>query len=124
MKRLALGLAFGALLAAAPFGAASAAPVDTVLTPAQAGITEPAQGFNPYFTGLGGGPYNGAGFWGNSTVSGIGVTSMVPQQGLVGTTGFAIFGTGHPMLTSTISAPMRSTICAASAIFTGSPPKI
>ena len=30
---------------------------------------------------------------------------------------FAIFGTGQPMLTSTMSAPMPSTICAASAIF-------
>src|SRR5436190_1890653 len=37
---------------------------------------------------------------------------------------FAIFGTGQPMLMSTMSAPMPSTICAASAIFTGSPPKI
>jgi hypothetical protein len=37
---------------------------------------------------------------------------------------FAIFGTGQPMLTSTMSAPMPSTICAASAIFAGSPPKI
>src|SRR5688572_27875536 len=36
----------------------------------------------------------------------------------------AIFGTGHPMLTSTMSAPMPSTICAARAIFSGSPPKI
>ncbi len=37
---------------------------------------------------------------------------------------FAIFGTGQPMLTSTMSAPMPSTICAAAAIFSGSPPKI
>src|SRR5262245_18840334 len=37
---------------------------------------------------------------------------------------FAILGTGHPMLTSTMSAPMPSTICAAAAIFDGSPPKI
>src|SRR4051812_28605627 len=37
---------------------------------------------------------------------------------------FEIFGTGHPMLTSTMSAPRLSTICAASAIFSGSPPKI
>src|SRR3954467_6108774 len=37
---------------------------------------------------------------------------------------FAIFGTGQPMLMSTISAPMPSTICAAAAIFSGSPPKI
>src|SRR5215813_11042168 len=37
---------------------------------------------------------------------------------------FAIFGTGQPMFTSTMSAPMPSTICAASAIFAGSPPKI
>src|SRR5688572_5227486 len=37
---------------------------------------------------------------------------------------FAIFGTGHPMFTSTMSAPMPSTICAAAAIFSGSPPKI
>ena len=37
---------------------------------------------------------------------------------------FAIFGTGHPMLTSTMSAPIASTICAAAAIFSGSPPKI
>jgi hypothetical protein len=36
----------------------------------------------------------------------------------------AIFATGQPMLTSTISAPMPSTICAAAAIFSGSPPKI
>ena len=36
----------------------------------------------------------------------------------------AIFGTGHPMLMSTTLAPMPSTICAASAIFAGSPPKI
>ena len=36
----------------------------------------------------------------------------------------AIFGTGQPMLTSTMSAPMPSTICAAAAIFSGSPPKI
>ena len=36
----------------------------------------------------------------------------------------AIFGTGQPMFTSTMSAPMPSTICAASAIFDGSPPKI
>src|SRR5476649_2288510 len=37
---------------------------------------------------------------------------------------FAIFATGQPMLTSTMSAPMPSTTCAASAIFSGSPPKI
>src|SRR4051812_5823199 len=37
---------------------------------------------------------------------------------------FAIFGTGHPMLMSTISAPMLSTTCAAAAILSGSPPKI
>ena len=37
---------------------------------------------------------------------------------------FAIFGTGQPIFTSTMSAPSPSTICAASAIFTGSPPKI
>jgi hypothetical protein len=37
---------------------------------------------------------------------------------------FAIFGTGHPMLTSTMSAPSDSTICAAAAIVSGSPPKI
>src|SRR3989442_5853147 len=36
----------------------------------------------------------------------------------------AIFGTGQPMITSPMSAPMPSTICAASAIFSGSPPKI
>src|SRR5262245_49775241 len=36
----------------------------------------------------------------------------------------AIFGTGHPMLTSTMSAPIPSTICAAAAILSGSPPKI
>src|SRR5213594_1485484 len=37
---------------------------------------------------------------------------------------FAIFGTGQPMFTSTMSAPMASTIRAASAIRPGSPPKI
>ena len=37
---------------------------------------------------------------------------------------FAIFGTGQPMFTSTISAPMPSTTWAAAAIFSGSPPKI
>src|SRR4051812_46675236 len=37
---------------------------------------------------------------------------------------FAIFGTGHPMLTSTMSAPIPSTTCAAAAIFSGSPPNI
>src|SRR5688572_26069314 len=37
---------------------------------------------------------------------------------------FEIFGTGHPILMSTMSAPIPSTICAASAILTGSPPKI
>src|SRR5438874_2128092 len=37
---------------------------------------------------------------------------------------FAIFGTGQPMLTSTMSAPIPSTTCAAAAIFSGSPPKI
>src|SRR5262245_22286889 len=36
----------------------------------------------------------------------------------------AIFGTGHPMSTSTMSAPIPSTISAAAAIFSGSPPKI
>src|SRR5262245_45800219 len=36
----------------------------------------------------------------------------------------AIFGTGQPMFTSTMSAPMPSMICAAAAIFCGSPPKI
>ena len=36
----------------------------------------------------------------------------------------AILGTGHPMLTSTMSAPMPSTTCAAAAILSGSPPKI
>src|SRR5687767_9869572 len=36
----------------------------------------------------------------------------------------AILGTGQPMLTSTMSAPMPSTIWAAAAIFAGSPPKI
>src|SRR5688572_19854879 len=35
----------------------------------------------------------------------------------------AIFGTGQPMLTSTMSAPIPSTIRAAAAIFSGSPPK-
>jgi hypothetical protein len=37
---------------------------------------------------------------------------------------FAIFATGHPMFTSTTSAPIASTICAAAAILSGSPPKI
>ena len=37
---------------------------------------------------------------------------------------FAIFGTGQPMFTSTMSAPMPSTMAAADAIFAGSPPKI
>src|SRR6185503_20911138 len=37
---------------------------------------------------------------------------------------FEIFGTGHPMFTSTMSAPIPSTICAAAAILSGSPPKI
>ena len=37
---------------------------------------------------------------------------------------FAIFGTGQPMLTSTMLAPICSTTRAASAIFAGSPPKI
>src|SRR4029079_3473530 len=37
---------------------------------------------------------------------------------------FAIFGTGQPMLTSTMSAPSCSTTRAAAAIFSGSPPKI
>ena len=37
---------------------------------------------------------------------------------------FAIFGTGQPMLTSTMSAPMPSTTRAAAAIRSGSPPKI
>ncbi len=37
---------------------------------------------------------------------------------------FAIFCTGQPMFTSTMSAPMPSTICAAAAIVAGSPPKI
>ena len=36
----------------------------------------------------------------------------------------AIFDTGQPMLTSTMSAPMPSTICAALAMVSGSPPKI
>ena len=35
-----------------------------------------------------------------------------------------IFGTGQPIFTSTMSAPMPSTIRAASAIVAGSPPKI
>ena len=37
---------------------------------------------------------------------------------------FAIFGTGHPMLMSTMSAPRDSTTCAAAAMCEGSPPKI
>ena len=37
---------------------------------------------------------------------------------------FEILGTGHPMLMSTMSAPMPSTTWAAAAIFEGSPPKI
>ena len=37
---------------------------------------------------------------------------------------FAIFGTGQPMLTSTMLAPMPSTMRAASAMRSGSPPKI
>ncbi len=36
----------------------------------------------------------------------------------------AIFGTGQPMFTSTMSAPIASTTCAARAIRSGSPPKI
>ena len=36
----------------------------------------------------------------------------------------AIFGTGQPMFTSTMSAPIPSTMRAASAILAGSPPKI
>src|SRR5262245_28733768 len=37
---------------------------------------------------------------------------------------FAIFGTGQPIFTSTTLAPSCSTIAAAAAIFSGSPPKI
>ena len=37
---------------------------------------------------------------------------------------FAIFGTGQPMFTSTMSAPIASTTRAAAAILPGSPPKI
>src|SRR5579864_362239 len=68
------------------------------------------------------------------TVTGIRTALTIARMMLAACTGsrmrlqpalcFAIFGTGQPMLTSTTSAPMPSTICAASAIFTGSPPKI
>ena len=96
MRRIALGFALGVLLAAAPGGAALAAqPEATVLTPEQIGLSNPGQGFYPYFTGAGGSPFGqpGSGFFGSGSLTGIGVTSLAttggPQVGQPGFLGFS-----------------------------------
>src|SRR5690606_29249639 len=68
------------------------------------------------------------------TVTGIATARLIARMIAAACTGsrirlqpawcLAIFGTGQPMLTSTMSAPMDSTTRAASAMRSGSPPKI
>jgi hypothetical protein len=105
MRRIALGFALGVLLASAPGGAALAAQPDaSVLTPGQLGLTEPAQGFYPYFVGAGNTPGQqpAVGFFGTGGIQGLGVTSAftsaIPgpgQPGYWGFSGFPPFG-GSP----------------------------
>ncbi len=101
MRRIALGFALGVLLAAAPGGAALAAqPEASVLTPEQMGLTEPGQGFYPFFTGLGGSPFQqpATGFFGSGSLTGVGLTAVTSTGATVGTPGFLGFsglaGTG------------------------------
>jgi hypothetical protein len=74
MKRLVVVLAAAALALGAPAYAAQAASDGdlagqySVLTPDQIGVTEPAQGFLPYFVGVGG----------SSRGSGIGLGGLAP----------------------------------------------
>jgi hypothetical protein len=93
MRRFALGVALGVLLATMQGGAALAAqPVAAVLTPEQLGLTEPGQGFYPYFAGLGGGSQQpGAGFYGSGTLTGVGITTLTPRGATVGQPGFLGF---------------------------------
>jgi hypothetical protein len=96
MRRIALGFALGVLLAAAPGGAALAAqPEATILTPEQVGLSNPGQGYYPFFVGAGSNPFQqpGSGFFGSGSLTGIGVTSLAtsgaPRVGQPGFSGFS-----------------------------------
>jgi len=96
MRRFALGVALGVLLTTAQAGAALAAqPEAAVLTPEQLGLTEPGQGFYPYFTGFGGGSSQqpAAGFFGLGALTGVGITALTARGATVGTPGFSGFST-------------------------------
>jgi hypothetical protein len=64
------------------------------------GLTEPGQGFYPYFTGLGGSPFQqpATGFFGTGNLTGVGLTAVTNTAATVGTPGFLGFsglaGTG------------------------------
>lgn len=76
MRHLVVALAIAALVLGAPGGAAQAAGAGeqqahyTVLTPEQVGLTEPAQGFYPFFAGFGQG--------GTPLGTGIGLGGLAP----------------------------------------------
>src|SRR5207237_5116276 len=89
-------------------GAAFAAqPVATVLTPDQTGLTEPGQGFSPYFTGFGGSPFQqpAAGFFGTGTLTGLGITALTATGATVGQPGFSGFST-FPTLVGPFGSPL------------------
>ncbi len=94
MRGIALGFVLGVLLATAPGGVALAAqPEASVLTPEQMGLTEPGQGFYPYFTGLGTSPFQqpASGFFGLGNLTGVGLTAITNTGPTVGTPGFLGF---------------------------------
>jgi hypothetical protein len=108
MRRFALGVALGVLLVTAQGGAALAAqPVAAVLTPEQLGLTEPGQGFYPYFTGFGGSTSQQplAGFFGTGTLTGVGITALTATGATVGQPGFSGFST-FPTLVGPGGSPL------------------
>ena len=108
MRRFALGVALGVLLATTQGGAALAAqPEAAVLTPEQLGLTEPGQGFYPYFTGFGGGNSQqpAAGFFGLGTLTGVGITALTARGATVGQPGFSGFST-FPTLLGPFGSPL------------------
>jgi hypothetical protein len=108
MRRFALGVALGVLLMTAQGASALAAePVAAVLTPDQMGLTEPGQGFYPYFTGFGGGSFQNpaAGFFGRGTLTGVGITALTVTGAPVGGPGYSGFST-FPTLVGPFGSPL------------------
>src|SRR4051794_5677434 len=89
MRRFAVALALAAYVAGAPVSAAleaePLAPAASVITAEGLGLDTPAQGFYPYFTGVGGTGLTGAGF-GVQNNNGFSISGVytIPNVGTFG----------------------------------------